>query len=148
MLPREAELAAQFSVSRQAMREALKVLAAKGLVVSRRRTGTMCCRARSWNLFDPDVLAWHPPERLTPAFLADLVELRRVIEPAAAEFAAARGSREGDRRHRRRAGQTCSARSTTARPSTAPTPSFTSAIFAASGNELFERLSSDPPARC
>ena len=92
LLPREAELATQFGVSRQAIREALKVLAAKGLVASRRRTGTHVQPRSSWNLLDPDVLAWHPPERIPPDFLKDLVELRRLIEPAAAERAATRAS--------------------------------------------------------
>ena len=92
-MPREAELAMQFCVSRQAVREALKVLAAKGLVQSRRRTGTRILPRASWNLLDPDVLAWHPPANFGPRLLADLGELRRLIEPAAAEFAATRGDR-------------------------------------------------------
>jgi DNA-binding FadR family transcriptional regulator len=90
-LPREAELAAQFAVSRQAVREALKVLAAKGLVESRRRTGTRILPRASWNLFDPDVIAWHPTEGFAPRLLRDLGELRLLIEPAAAEYAATRG---------------------------------------------------------
>ena len=91
LLPRESELAANHNVSRQAIREALKVPAAKGLVVSRRRAGTHVTSRQSWNLLDPDVLAWHPAGRIDPAFLKDLLELRRLIEPAAAEFAATRG---------------------------------------------------------
>ncbi len=94
LLPREAELVTEFGISRQAVREALKVLAAKGLVVSRRRTGTRVQVRRCWNLLDPDVLAWHPPEKLDPAFIADLVELRRVVEPTAAAFAAERATPE------------------------------------------------------
>jgi DNA-binding FadR family transcriptional regulator len=90
-LPREAELAKQFAVSRQAVREALKVLAAKGLVSSRRRAGTFVSPRSAWNLLDPDVLAWHPSEGLPADFFNDLIELRRLIEPAAAEFAARRG---------------------------------------------------------
>jgi DNA-binding FadR family transcriptional regulator len=94
LLPREAELASQFGVSRQAIREALKVLAAKGLVASRRRTGTHVLPRSSWNLLDPDVLAWHPPERVPRDLLKDLIELRFLIEPAAAEAAASRASPE------------------------------------------------------
>ena len=90
-LPRESELAEQFGVSRQAVREALKVLAAKGLVTSRRRAGTFVVPRANWNLLDPDVIAWHPPEKFSPAFLRDIIELRRLIEPAAAAFAAERG---------------------------------------------------------
>jgi DNA-binding FadR family transcriptional regulator len=94
LLPREAELALQFNISRQAVREALKVLAAKGLVISRRRTGTRVQPRSAWNLLDPDVLAWHPLDQLDPAFIRDLMELRRVVEPSAAEFAALRAKPE------------------------------------------------------
>ena len=90
----KSELAEQFGVSRQAVREALKVLAAKGLVTSRRRAGTFVVPRANWNLLDPDVIAWHPPEKFSPAFLRDIIELRRLIEPAAAAFAAERGGAE------------------------------------------------------
>jgi GntR family galactonate operon transcriptional repressor len=69
----------------------LKVLAAKGLVSSRRRAGTHVVPRTSWNLLDPDVLAWHRADALPADFVRDLVELRRLIEPAAAEHAARRG---------------------------------------------------------
>ncbi len=90
-LPREAELAEQFSAGRQAVREALKVLAAKGLVFSRRRTGTKVLPRSSWNLLDPDVLAWHPPHAVQTSLLSDLEEVRRLMEPVAAAYAAERG---------------------------------------------------------
>jgi DNA-binding FadR family transcriptional regulator len=91
ILPREAELSEQFSISRQAVREGLKVLAAKGLVNSRRRAGTSVMPRADWHLLDPDVIAWHPPVEHVPCFLNDLIEMRRLIEPAAAEYAAVRG---------------------------------------------------------
>lgn len=93
-LPRETELSKKFDVSRQAVREGLKVLAAKGLVNSRRRAGTYVLPRRNWNLFDPDVLAWHPPASLAPEFFSDLIELRRTVEPAAAATAALRAKPE------------------------------------------------------
>ena len=140
ILPREAELSEQFAVSRQAVREALKVLAAKGLVQSRRRTGTFVLPRTSWNLLDPDVLAWHPPHRLTAKFFADLVELRRVIEPAAAEIAAVRGKAKeigaigaALELMRQSAGDV-------ARFNRADTE-FHIAIFSASDNDLIDRLS-------
>jgi DNA-binding FadR family transcriptional regulator len=141
LLPREAELAGQFGVSRQAIREALKVLAAKGLVASRRRTGTHVLPRSSWNLLDPDVLAWHPPERIPPDFLKDLIELRRLIEPAAAENAAARGSPEdiaaiGEALEDMR-------RAVDARDAFIDADlEFHVLIATASGNVLFDRLSS------
>ena len=79
---------ARVRAGRGVMREAVKVLAAKGLVVSRPRTGTRVRPSEFWNLLDPDVLAWRqqglPPE----AFLAKLTEVRLIVEPGAAELAA------------------------------------------------------------
>jgi GntR family galactonate operon transcriptional repressor len=139
-LPRESDLSQQFSVSRQAVREALKVLAAKGLVQSRRRTGTLVLPRSAWNLLDPDVLAWHPPSRITPKFLADLVELRRVIEPAAAEFAAI----HGDSAQIAAIGAALDAMRRSVDDVDAfhrADAEFHVAIFAASGNDLIDRLS-------
>ena len=76
--------------SRTALREAIKVLAAKGLVESRPKTGTRVRPRGAWNLLDPDVLAWQQEGAPPAAFLRKLTELRRVIEPAAAELAAQR----------------------------------------------------------
>lgn len=139
-LPREAELSERFDVSRQAVREGLKVLAAKGLVGSRRRAGTYVLPRASWNLLDPDVLAWHSPSELDPAFINDLVELRRVIEPAAVEMAARRADAEGIdgiaralRRMQERVGDGTAYATADAE--------FHMAIFTASGNALIERLS-------
>ncbi|WP_421724384.1 FadR/GntR family transcriptional regulator [Bauldia sp.] len=92
VLPGEAELAARYKVSRQAIREGLKVLAAKGMITARRRAGTIVTPRRHWNLLDPDVLAWHPIDELPESFLKDLVEIRQVMEPFAVVLAAKRGT--------------------------------------------------------
>jgi DNA-binding FadR family transcriptional regulator len=47
-----------------------------------------------WNWFDPDVVAWQAQCGLTPEFLKDLQELRRVVEPAAVRLAAERATAE------------------------------------------------------
>jgi GntR family transcriptional regulator, galactonate operon transcriptional repressor len=138
-LPRESELAEQFGVSRQAVREALKVLAAKGLVTSRRRAGTYVVPRADWNLLDPDVIAWHPPEKFSPAFLRDIIELRRLIEPAAAAFAAERGGAE---QVARIAEALASMTHAEGKAFSEADAQFHTAIFEASGNELIERLSS------
>jgi DNA-binding FadR family transcriptional regulator len=139
-LPREAELSQQFSVSRQAVREALKVLAAKGLVKSRRRSGTHVMPRASWNLLDPDVLAWHQPGSLSPDFLSDLGELRWLIEPAAAGLAASRGDPAGAA-HVAEALEAM--RRAIGNPESfyAADVEFHLSIFSASGNALIERLS-------
>jgi GntR family transcriptional regulator, galactonate operon transcriptional repressor len=139
-LPREEELSRHFAVSRQAVREALKVLTAKGLVNSRRRAGTHVMSRETWNLLDPDVLAWHEPDALTPEFLNDLVEIRRLIEPAAAAFAAERGNPS----HVARIGAALEEmRGANGDPDRffAADVEFHLAIFSASGNTLIDRLS-------
>jgi DNA-binding FadR family transcriptional regulator len=75
-LPTEQELADEFGVSRSVVREAMKVLAAKGLVSARPMAGTHV-RARSeWHLIDPDVLAWRAETDGAPTLLRDLLEVR------------------------------------------------------------------------
>ena len=82
--------AAALDVSRSAYREALQVLAAKGLVESRTKAGTRVLPRSRWNLLDPDVLAWAFSGEPDPAFIRDLFELRAIVEPAAARLAAMR----------------------------------------------------------
>ena len=76
------------------VREAVKVLAAKGLVVSRPRTGTRVRPSESWNLLDPDVLAWQQEGLPRGVFLEKLTEVRLLIEPGAAALAALRAGPE------------------------------------------------------
>ncbi|SFR82341.1 FadR/GntR family transcriptional regulator [Sphingomonas jatrophae] len=81
-------------VSRSAYREAVQVLAAKGLVESRPKAGTRVLPRSRWNLLDPDVLAWAFSGEPDRHFVRSLFELRAVVEPAAARFAAERRSRD------------------------------------------------------
>jgi DNA-binding FadR family transcriptional regulator len=92
-LPNEADLAAQLNVSRGGVREAVKALAAKGLVEARPRLGTRVLPRERWNLMDRDVLDWHGPIA-DRAFLGDLLELRLMVEPGAAALAAGRATRD------------------------------------------------------
>lgn len=89
-LPREVELMTEFQASRTAVREAIKVLAAKGLVDSRPKRGMRVRAQDEWNLLDPDVLAWYAASSPSAELVAQMVELRRMIEPAAARLAAER----------------------------------------------------------
>ena len=93
-LPTEPLLAAGLGVSRNALREAVKVLVAKGMVEVRPKTGMRILPETQWNLLDRDVLAWHAhsERRLTRAF--ELVEFRLIVEPMAAYLAAKRASAE------------------------------------------------------
>lgn len=80
-------------VSRSAYREAMQALAAKGLVESRPKAGTRVLPRARWNLLDPDVLAWAFAGEPDRDLVRSLFELRGVIEPAAARFAAERRDR-------------------------------------------------------
>jgi DNA-binding FadR family transcriptional regulator len=89
LLPNEEQLRQGLAVSRTALREAVKVLAAKGLLESRPRIGTRVRDKSVWNLLDPDILAWRCATGADAEFLRHLTELREIIEPAAAGLAAA-----------------------------------------------------------
>ncbi|MGF7151259.1 DNA-binding FadR family transcriptional regulator [Sphingomonas zeicaulis] len=86
----EIEASEALGVSRTAYREAIRILAAKGLVESRPKAGTRVTPRSRWNLLDPEVLAWSFEGEPEAAFIRGLFELRGVIEPAAAAFAALR----------------------------------------------------------
>jgi DNA-binding FadR family transcriptional regulator len=88
VLPIEPALGKELGVSRTVVREALKALNAKGLVVTGPRVGTRVRPISDWNLFDVDVLDWRLAAGVDTAFVRDLVELRLAIEPAAARLAA------------------------------------------------------------
>jgi DNA-binding FadR family transcriptional regulator len=87
-LPVEADLLDRFGVSRTALREALKTLAAKGFLVVKTKVGTRVTDPLHWNYFDKEVLAWHVSGGMKADFRRHLSEVRRAFEPAAAALAA------------------------------------------------------------
>jgi DNA-binding FadR family transcriptional regulator len=89
-LPGDGELLAAFGVSRPVLRESVKTLAAKGLLTTKARVGTVVRERAAWNMFDADVLAWHLEAGIDRRFLRDLAEIRLAVEPAAAALAAER----------------------------------------------------------
>lgn len=93
--PTEASLATEFGVSRSVVREAVKMLCAKGLLTARPRKGTTIQPARFWNLFDPDVLRWLLERKFSLELLRQFTELRIAIEPTAASLAARTRDAEG-----------------------------------------------------
>ncbi|WP_158802323.1 MULTISPECIES: FadR/GntR family transcriptional regulator [unclassified Acidisoma] len=90
-LPNTQDLSAELGVSRSALREAIKVLTAKGMLGVRPRTGTRVLPRESWNLMDPELLAWCGPT-MDADMLGALLECRWLIEPGAAALAADRAS--------------------------------------------------------
>ncbi len=93
-IPNEADLGREFRASRSVIREAVKSLAAKGLLESRTRTGIRVLPPGEWNLLDIDVLGWRYVAMEPRAFYRELFEIRRMIEPEAAALAAERASAE------------------------------------------------------
>lgn len=79
-------------MSRTAVREAIRLLSAKGLTVSRPKIGTRIRPTVDWNMLDPDVLRWQIDQNPDEAFIHSLFEMREIIEPAAAARAAERAS--------------------------------------------------------
>jgi DNA-binding FadR family transcriptional regulator len=90
-LPVEDELAAALGVGRSTVREAVKILASKGLLAVSPKRGTVVRPASDWNQLDPELLKirlQHASER--EGFLAHLAEIRDMFEPFAADLAARR----------------------------------------------------------
>jgi DNA-binding FadR family transcriptional regulator len=84
------EVQGRYSASRTAVREAIKVLSAKGLVAARPRFGTYVRPRAEWNGLDADVLRWQEGSASNVRLLRQLDEVRRVVEPQAARLAATR----------------------------------------------------------
>jgi DNA-binding FadR family transcriptional regulator len=87
-IPIEADLCKQYSASRPVLREAVKMLTAKGLLGSRPRLGTRVEPEESWNMLDPDILGWLLERKFSPALLMEFTEIRLAVEPGAATLAA------------------------------------------------------------
>jgi DNA-binding FadR family transcriptional regulator len=130
--------------SRTALREALKVLAAKGLVVAKPKIGTRVTPRESWNLLDPDVMAWQHDGTPRRILLKKLTEVRAVIEPQAASFAAERADADAVRSLERAFADMSAA---LAGPDGGDVDAFVEAdmrfhltILRACGNELLEQM--------
>ena len=93
--PTEAELCEKFQVSRSAMREAVKMLSAKGLLVSRQRRGTRVQPASDWNMLDPDILEWLQQSSPSLDLLREFNQMRMAIEPEAGALLAQSGEAAG-----------------------------------------------------
>jgi DNA-binding FadR family transcriptional regulator len=89
-LPPEDELTSDLAVSRTVLREAVRVLAAKGLVEARPKTGTRVRPRAEWNILDPDVLSWRLEATNDRRLYEETTEMRLAIEPLAARLAATR----------------------------------------------------------
>ncbi|BCH26397.1 GntR family transcriptional regulator [Mesorhizobium sp. L-8-10] len=138
ILPNEARWAKMFDVSRSAVREAIKMLMAKGLLNSRPKVGSWVEPRERWNLLDRDVLTWYAMSPDREKFLKTVQEFRYLIEPEAAAFAARRRSEEQMAEISAACREMGEARSLPER--TEADTRFHLAILRASGNELLVPL--------
>jgi DNA-binding FadR family transcriptional regulator len=137
----EIEASERLKVSRTAYREAVRILAAKGLIESRPKLGTRVSEPQHWHLLDPDVISWvfsgTPDERL----MSGLFELRTVVEPAAAALAAQRRTAE-HLRIMRQALDTMAVSSLAVAAGRQADCAFHTALLQASGNPFLASLTS------
>ncbi len=94
VLPKVEVMSEQYGVSRTVVREALKGLAARRLVKSVPKSGTVICAREDWQWWDPEVLSWACEGIPDYNFLQQLTEMRLAIEPTTAELAAKNATRE------------------------------------------------------
>ena len=116
-LPREIELASQFSVSRTSIRESLSVLKA------------------NWNMLDAELLEWTWAERPSEEFARQLTQVRRIVEPEACAICAERGS-DADLARIERAYREMDAAGMDSRAYSEPDLRFHRGILTATGNDF------------
>ncbi|XTZ38454.1 FadR/GntR family transcriptional regulator [Salmonella enterica] len=92
ILPGEMELGEQFGVSRTAVREAVKTLTAKGMVLPRPRIGTRVMPQGNWNFLDKELLSWWMSEDNFQQVIQHFLVMRSSLEPQACTLAAQLGS--------------------------------------------------------
>jgi len=93
ILPGEIELCDMYKISRTAVREAIKMLAAKGMVLPRPRIGTRVLPKESWNYLDQDLLMWIELDK-HPEMIDEFKFIRRILEPQAAAMSALNAKKE------------------------------------------------------
>lgn len=94
ILPGELELGEQFGVSRTAVREAVKTLTAKGMVLPRPRIGTRVMPQSNWNFLDQELLSWWMTEQNFNQVIEYFLVMRSSLEPQACLLAATLGTAE------------------------------------------------------
>ncbi|WP_413738468.1 FadR/GntR family transcriptional regulator [Sodalis sp. RH21] len=87
-LPGENELAGEYKVSRTSVRNALQVLAAKGLVSIQAKKRSTVNNRDQWSLLDVDVLGWLAEGEVDQQLVEQLMVTRLIFEPNVATLAA------------------------------------------------------------
>lgn len=129
----------ELGVSRTVLREAIKVLGAKGLIDARPRLGTYVTERSNWQLLDSDVMAWRTKDTPDSLLVRELGEVRRIIEPAAARMAASRSVPKNAKAITDALDRMAAARDNGPAMVQADM-AFHRAVLVAAGNELLERF--------
>lgn len=137
--PVEGDLCKHYNVSRSVLREAVKMLTAKGLLKARPRQGTWVQAEEHWNLLDPDVLRWMLERKFSLRLLIEFTEIRLAVEPAAAALAA-RAATEDQRKALTHAIERMFAADNGADDPLDSDIAFHSAVLRASGNQFYAQL--------
>ena len=82
------ELGESYGASRTVVRETMKVLESKGLVVAKQNVGTRARDEHEWNALDDDVLRWRLTGPQAALARRELLEMRSLSEPTVAWKAA------------------------------------------------------------
>ena len=137
-LPGQDECCELLNVSRSVLREALRVLAAKGLVEARPKAGTFVRSRDHWNFLDADMLEWRLATEDFDKVMDELYELRQMLEPLAASLAATNAKLHDFKK----IGEAYDEMEAAGEDENAVEPDlkFHRAIIAASGNQLFASL--------
>ena len=91
-MPSEEALCERFEVSRPVVREAVKTLAKVGMVRTRQGQGSVLLSEEHWNELAPELLVARCETGTADEVLAEVIELRGVLEARAAEVAAKRAA--------------------------------------------------------
>lgn len=135
-IPAEIEFCTKLGVSRTVLREAIKLLTAKGMVTPRVKVGTIVNPRVQWNFLDPMLLEWLLAVEDVGPFLVKLSDLRKALEPAAASMAARNATFEDfERLHRACEDMAASTRDLGAWA--AADLRFHQAVYVATHNEFF-----------
>lgn len=88
----ESELCEEFQTSRNVIREVMRSLTGKRLIDIKRYRGAFVTPREQWNFLDTDVLQWSLAQGDKPELIAAMSEIRNLVEPAIARWAAARAT--------------------------------------------------------
>ncbi|EPF13080.1 Pyruvate dehydrogenase complex repressor [Cedecea davisae] len=94
ILPGEIELGELFGVSRTAVREAVKTLTAKGMLLPRPRIGTRVMPRSHWNFLDKELISWWMTKDNFSYVVEDFLIMRNSLEPQACALAAINSNEE------------------------------------------------------